>query len=305
VAIVALAIGGVLLGAGSGGSGGSGGSSGLGDDEAVVTVQGDVGSSLAVVDLDSGQVTPLDVEGENPSRSTISRDRESIVYLAADPASRNQRIPHEVRTDGSDDHALFDEGQCPHATKPAWNSTGDRIAVICTPDGAEATLWLAEPDGTLTKPLDQINQPVAGSPAWAEHDGTSVIVYMQDDGAATNLYWVDPDSDAAPAAITGNTQGIDYNPTWSDDGGLLFLHTDDAPIGQSGTPMQLADFGAEPETLSFGDVKSLTWAPSGGELAYITSDGALMVSTPDGGGQRRVEVDIPDGTVGDVTWDSR
>jgi Tol biopolymer transport system component len=302
VAIVALAVGGVLLG---GGSGGSGGSSGLGDNEAVVTVQSGAGTSLAVVDLDSGESTPVDVAAQAPSRSTISQDRESIVYLADDPNSNNQRIPHEVRPDGRDDHVLFDEAECPHATKPTWNAAGDQIAVICTTEDGKATLWLAETDGTLTQPLDQITQQLAGSPTWAEHDGTSVIVYMQQDGGATNLYWVDPDSDAAPTPVTTNTQGIDYNPTWSDDGGLLYLRTEDARLGESGTPMLLADLDAEPQQLPFGDVRSLTWAPSGGELAYIASDGALVVSTPDGGGQRRVEVDIPEGTVGDVTWDSR
>jgi hypothetical protein len=210
-----------------------------------------------------------------------------------------------VGPDGSDDHVLFDEGKCPHATKPAWNADGDRVAVICTTADNEAKLWLAEPDGTLLESLDQLTGRPAGSPTWAEHDGISVIVYMQQDVGATNLYWVDPDSDAAPTPVTTNTQGVDYNPDWSDDGGLVFLHTGGPHVTETGTPMLLADFGAEPETLSFGDVRSLTWAPGGGELAYIASDGALVVSSPSGGGQRRVEVDIPDGTVGDVTWDSR
>ncbi len=260
----------------------------------IVLATGETGSEqLTVIDAAGSDSTVTISTPGNATKPTMSPDRKSLIYLSSDPAGGPERIAHIIGVDGSNDRPLFDaDGPCSHSTRPAWNADGTKLAVICT-GSRPAQLWIADADGALDEQIRNVTSYLAVSPTWAKDGEDDVIVFAQrpSEGGAINLWKVLPDSSAL-SQITSSS-GADFDPDWSDAGGLLFQHSDKRTAARGTTflsPSLDAANAAEPVPLPAGTSSSLAaWSPSGTQMVYArSSDGALVVAHRDGSDSREI-----------------
>ncbi|MBA3310658.1 MAG: PD40 domain-containing protein [Nocardioidaceae bacterium] len=277
-------------------------------DSAVVVAETaeDGNSRIVSIDVETGTRTQL-TDGPTDRLPTISPDRRTIVYLKS-PTFPMTIEPYVMAADGGDPHPLFsDDGACTYGSRPAFNPSGDRLAIICvTEEGKPFGLFVVGLDGQLIAEVETSGPPVTGV-TWTADDR---IIYSQAGDTESEPYSLESVSvTGGPAEPVTSGQGgaSDTYADWSAPGIVLFLRGreqkylgDIWTIGQQGNERPWMQQGAA--------VTAPTWSPDGSSLTYLAEDDSgekrLWVAPTDLSSEPRI-VEGLQGSPGPPAWGSR
>lgn len=191
-----------------------------------------------------------------------------------------------------------------------WSPDGQRIAYRTRDqDGGAEVIQIASVDGdriwTSQGPLDS-------APTWGPDGDALAFVRssdapggMPDPDAVRRVHVVAAEDTTARPVTDPPPRTQDHDPVWSPSGEHLAFrrvgHRGDEP-GTSATTVHTValDGGSSVRvTETFEEVRSLSWSPDGGRLAFV-ADGALHLVAPDGGDPRRIATE--DAAPGHVAW---
>ncbi|HEY1367289.1 MAG TPA: lysyl oxidase family protein [Gaiellaceae bacterium] len=165
-----------------------------------------------------------------------------------------------------------------------WSPDGTQLVVVRHGD-----LWLANADGSGTRPLTETPDVEETEPDWSPDGAT--IVYTARIGGRRHIRLLQLPGGATRRIATGGA-GEDWSPTFSRDGKrLAFVST---RLGSPAVFVARADGTAprpfhpapppDPATPPPTDVQDLDWSPAGLRLAYTATaaDGTRSVVVDDG-----------------------
>ncbi len=263
---------GLLSDDGAGGDDGSDGASAgaLSDSEIVATQVNDGPSQVVAIGSD-GNTRPL-VDEPDASLPTLNQQRDRLVVLknGAD-RGRQPWVVDDLTAATPTQAKLFApaaEDSCPRANRPAWDSSGGRLAIVCTDlDGSNPALWILDlhDDGNLPDHPLLERDSLAGSPTWGG-DGNIYFAETGDDDTTTDLYFVQADDPVEPTEIaTGGKPAWLSHVDWCEKG-LLYLRSpeEDGP----GTIELYANDRAY-HLVTESPVTSPTWGPGCSGVAWL------------------------------------
>jgi Tol biopolymer transport system component len=250
-----------------------------------------------------GEIWVMDANGQGRTRLTEpakpdsdasgatspawSPDGKSIVFVASrDPIKEDQNDLDlfVMRADGSDRHALTDDGV--YDGTPTWSPDGNKIAFAHAPglgaeqvDGVIVAIGLDGQGRTqLTRHPNTGTVFIDTEPAWSP-DGNTIAftraTYAPDGRMFTAIYTTTPTGGTAQLLIEDAA-----DPAWSPDGNrIAFTSTRDsfgetcfhdcAPSGE--IYVARADgSGLKRLTTSEASDRSPTWAPDGRHIAFVS-----------------------------------
>jgi Tol biopolymer transport system component len=248
----------------------------------------DGGSRIVSIDVDTGERQQL-TGGPAALAPTISPDRRMIMFLST-PVGPPYQPPYEpwvMNANGTEAHALFDASSpCTYSTRPAWNPSGDQLAVVCV-DAQDVTtgLFVVDLDGQKTQEITSLAGAAVGAPTWRD-DRTIYVAAEPRPGTDENsTLWKIDTVDHSSTQITNGDRGSDSHPDWSENGGLLFLRSsvpDALGVIWTVDPKDGSRAAWPLDTL----VDSPTWSANGDRIAFLAPDDAnnrrLWVTPADG-----------------------
>ena len=246
---------------------------------------------------DGGEAWPLTKHEGGVSSFSIAPDGKSILFLAQDPLTAEDRRRQRER----DDAVVVDEsfrfthlwvadvetGKAKRITQgkfvasdPQWSPDSKTIAYVARPttkvdDGALADVWVTDLDGKTRKFFENAGPDT--SPRWSPDGRTLAVASKPQPG---NTQWYDklhlfPAAGGAPRVLLQNFD-LDFGaPIWSPDGKVVFWST-----GQ-GTKTNL--FGVD---VASGELTTTRSPMSGVSGAYqLSRDGSTWVFTRSAGNE--------------------
>ncbi len=154
-------------------------------------------------------------------------------------------------------------------SNPAVSADGKKIAFES--NGAGFTeIWTANRDGSETRPLTSLRNPVTGSPAWS-HDGHRIAFDSRAQGAP-KIYIIPADG-GTPVAITKDSSRA-VVPAWSPDDRWIYFSSD--RTGRSEIWRMTAQGGSE-ERITKNGAFAARSSPDGAYL-YYAGDRAMVSS---------------------------
>ena len=274
----------------------------LPDDELLVAREGDVSWDIWRMSVEGGAAKRLTFYADSETRSSLSPDRRSLIYLYEpiagnpDESSSGRPVP-DVRAlrvmavDGSGDRRLFASG--PAATlalgRPGWSPDGTRIASASVVRPGLAELVVLALDGSSRVTVAEA--PRMSDPTFTP-DGRSVTYWASErtDVDGGSLMTVPVNGSGPPKRLVPGEPGQNADPAWSPDGSrLAFRRTE-----PGGSNIWVADRdGKELKRLTkaSGDDHEPTWSPDGRHIAFRSSRNGMsgiFVMAADGSGQRLV-----------------
>jgi dipeptidyl aminopeptidase/acylaminoacyl peptidase len=253
------------------------------------------GNQIFLMYTDGGEAWPLTKHDGGVSSFSLSPDGKSILFLAQDPLSADDRRRQRER----DDAVVVDEtfrwthiwvadvetGKTKRVTQgqfvvsdPQWAPDAKSIAYVSRPntkidDGAWSDVWVTDLDGKTRKFFENAGPDT--SPRWSPDGRTLAIASKPQSG---NTQWYDklylfPAAGGAPRVLL-QTFDLDFTgPIWSPDGRIVFWST-----GQ-GTKTNL--FGVD---IATGELTTTRAPMSGVTGGYqLSRDGTTWVFTRNAG----------------------
>ena len=224
---------------------------------------------IALLDLQSGEETPLTTSPLEDSFPVLTHDRRTVIY---NQVTENGIVLRVMGADGRGDRELLGslpEG-CEGVDRPA--TTPDGLVVMTCVTSQEPTrrmLTVMAPDGTLVRKLTEPGN--MGDPA-VTPDGQSVVLWINDEGDADggSLYRVALDGSSKPAKLTDGGDGGDADPVVSPDGTqVAFRRIADGDRFIVVAPFDGNSLTDTPKIRSGNENdQDPSWSPDGQRLAY-------------------------------------
>ncbi len=222
--------------------------------------------------------------------ATPSRDRTKVAYVQG--VSRFSPVVYVAGPQGQHPHRLMTspDRPCDHAKRPAWNSDGTRLAVVCVLPGRTSSLWIVRADdGARVRQVVPASRGLnLGAPSW-DVAGHEIFTWQApppppSDGlgkTGTPVFVSDRSSDATLHAVP-HTRGDTYtDPDWASPG-LLMVHA--AAAGN-----RIVVVGPRSRWVVEGQYQSAAWSPDGTQVvAVLGAEGPAD--------KRLVTFDYPDKT---------
>jgi Caspase domain/WD40-like Beta Propeller Repeat len=244
------------------------------DNNVVVNVRtNDGGSRIVSIDVDTGARQQL-TDGPADLAPTISPDRRMIMFLSlSTPVGPPYKQPYEpwvMNANGTQAHPLFDDSSpCIYSTRPAWNPSGDQLAVVCQDAYAATTgLFIVDLDGQKIRQITSRLGVAVGAPTW--RDDHTIYVAAEPDTGGNSILWKIDTVDGSPTQITDGVSS-DSHPDWSDNGGLLFLRSSTRDEDEGRIWVMDPENGSLAKWPLDKLVDSPTWSPNGHRIAFLDS----------------------------------
>ena len=272
------------------------------DDELLVARDGDVSWDIWRIPVEGGTAKRLTFHADSETRSSLSPDRRSFIYLY-EPAAGNAterpsgRPTPDVRSlrvmgvDGSGDRELFASG--PSATlelgRPGWSPDGTKIASVSIVSPNLAQLVVLALDGSSQVTIAE--SPRMSDPTFTP-DGRNVTYWAS---ARTNvdggsLMTVPVDGSRSPRRLVPGEPGENADPVWSPDGTRLAFRRAE-PGGYNIWVADRDGNGLERLTQAKGNDQEPSWSPDGRRIVFRSARSGvsdIYVMDADGSDQRLV-----------------
>lgn len=253
----------------------------LSDSELVVTAFTGTFSQLIVVDVDTGESTPL-TEGPADELASISPDRRRISFLQRTGVEGRRPQIMDLKTGTSSD-LLGTLGPCAYGNRPSFSPDGTQVALVCTDDERTPTgLFVLDLEGNLVQKIDVAPRGLWGAPSWTSDDE---IVFTRIGGPQDpETLWSVSVTSGEPRLLVddgGYDSHPDYDPV---SGQLMFLHATGADAyaqatsgDETGELWYLDDGEARPAG-GPTNIGHPALSPNGARVAFaIESDGQWML----------------------------
>jgi Tol biopolymer transport system component len=276
------------------------------EDNLLVAVTNDSGNSRIIsVNVRTGERERL-TDGPADVLPALSPDRSTVIYLKQ--IADQQTIPYVLDVASGRERPLLNAtSPCTYSIRPAWNPSGDQLALLCVDGGVATGMYIVDLDGQLVADLATPGTP-EGAPTWTSDDQ---LVYTQagaDANSPTTLWSINADG-SSPTELTDGSTGSDSHPDWSEEAGLLlFSRTEEGSnygnLGVLDAQLNPVDGGVS-QGLS---VAHPVWSPDGTEVAFTMLDDTraprLWVGPVDASGEPTMVPGI-EGAPGPPVWASR
>jgi Tol biopolymer transport system component len=233
----------------------------------------------------------------------ISPDRTTVSYLKRNAA--DQFTPYLLDVATGEERPL--ESPCTFSTRPAWNPSGDQLALVCLEDGVATGMYIVDLDGNQIARVPTPGTP-DGAPTWTSDDQ---LVYTQlgaDANSPSTLWSINADGSSATPLTDGST-GWDHHPDWSEEAGLLLFSRTDGDVEYGNLGALDADLNPVAGGVSQDlEVAHPVWSPDGTEVAFTMLDDTrsprLWVGPVDSSGEPTMVPGV-EGAPGPPVWASR
>ena len=241
----------------------------LGDEVLVWPRVRDGNWDIALLDLTSGEETPLTTSPLEDSFPVLTHDRRTVIYHQITEQGLVLRV---MGADGGGDRELLSalpEG-CEAVDRPATTPDGLLVMTCVTSrNPTRRMLTVMDPDGTLVRKLTEPGN--MGDPT-VTPDGSSVVFWINDEGDADggSLYRVALDGSSEPTKLTEGGDGGDADPVVSPDGTQVAFRRDaDGERFVAVAPFDGTTFTKKP-TIRSGNENDQdpSWSPDSQRLAY-------------------------------------
>jgi hypothetical protein len=262
-------------------------------------------SRIVSIDVRTGESVRL-TDGPADVLPAISPDRKTIVYLERIADDKNVPTVLDVAT-GAQRPLLDAASPCTSSTRPAWNPSGDKLAIVCATDGVATGIDIIDLDGNVIDQLATSGAP-SESPTWISD---TQLVYTQlgpSTNSPTTLWSIS--LDGSSSQLTDGADGLwDSHPDWSEPAGLLMF----SRVDGDGAYGNLGALDADLKPVKGGVSQDLlvghpVWSPDGTEIAFTMLDASetprLWVGPVDESGEPTMVPGVQ-GVPGPPVWASR
>lgn len=271
-------------------------------DELLLTRRGKVDWDIWRMTIGGVDTKRLTLGAGSDTRSVLSTDRRTFIYLHEAAAEGESEIPgagptpdvdglRVMAVDGTGDRRLFTEGTAAKLDlgRPGWSRDGTKLASRSRIPGKPDQLVVLSIDGTSHRTIAEA--PILSDPGFTP-DGRRVTYWASErtgvDGGT--LMSVPVDGGAPPVEILPGEPGQDADPAWSPDGTTLAFRRQDRD-GFNVWVVRSDGTGLRRLTSARGPDQDPSWSPDGRRIVFRSArlgEPDMFVMNADGTDQKLV-----------------